>query len=115
MIKHIETDVVGDTYRRAKTVLLNNPREGIKSIDFILEDLTNKSNGTYAKEEVGIVSLSFSEHELNKDINLINPFTDEIIGKKLLKDILNDSFFLLHSLMIHAENNYSQVKELGNE
>lgn len=102
-INYIETDNAGDTYRRAKAVILSNPREHIKSVEFVLEDLTNKSDGTYAKEHVGSVIFSLTQENLKTKLNLINPTDGSSLGTKNIEVALQETFVLLYSLLLHTQ------------
>lgn len=103
-INHIESNIAGDKYRRAKTVVLNNPKGGTKSITYAQEDVINLLDGTSAFSDTGSLVVALTDDIMTKKIDMINPATGDILGQKTVAEMVNTAFVFLHSLYIHQEN-----------
>lgn len=109
-VNHVQTDIPGDIYYRAKSVVLNNPKDGIKSVSFAMEKIVNLNNGEYVATEAPTLVFNIDDNQMKNSIALRNPQTNEIVGQAVIGKLFSDVFVALHSLM-----NYVEEQELTHE
>lgn len=103
MINHYQTDIAGDTYRRAKSVILNNPKGGTKSVSYALEDIINLKDGKFVSTDAPTLVGNIDSEDLSQTITLYHPTTNQVVGQAKLGDLSNQIFVALHSYMIYLE------------
>lgn len=111
---HIESDIPGDSYRRVKEMRLLNPKGGIKSIEYYQEDFINLLNNQKTTTNAPVLRFQLDSNKLSEVIDLVNPDTGEIIGKKSLAEIVQTTFLFAHSLYIYTENDEMKKSPLLN-
>ena len=51
MTNYVQTQDAGDIYVRAKSIILNNPKDGVKSVTFSREQIVNLKDGKFIKHK----------------------------------------------------------------
>ena len=51
MTNYVQTQNAGDIYVRAKSIILNNPKDGVKSVTFSREQIVNLKDGKFIKHK----------------------------------------------------------------
>jgi len=114
MANYRETQVSGDSWIRAKRIILENPLNSPPQAHFIEErvivagtELADMSTDGYIKINVLGTPLNDTMTDPTTSFNLLNPETDEVIGTATYSDI----YAIMYSLHRHlaairdAQNN----------
>ena len=52
MTNYVQTQDAGDIYVRGKSIILNNPKDGVKSITFAREQIVNLKDGDFISSDL---------------------------------------------------------------
>ncbi|NYR09622.1 hypothetical protein [Psychrobacter sp. BI730] len=102
--KHKQTDSAGDSYERAKSVVLNNPKDGQRSITFNKELVINLADGTtmHTDKDILVYNAPVTADERAEVITLYNLEGQEV-GEKTAGEIDDLIGLFLNSALLDAE------------
>ena len=75
MTNYVQTQDAGDIYVRAKSITLNNPKDGIKSVTFSREQIVNLKDDKFIASDLSAIVGNFDDDELTKTLTLYHPLT----------------------------------------
>lgn len=102
--RHKQTDIAGDSYERAKSVVLNNPKDGQRSITFNKELVINLADGTtmHTDKDILVYNAPVGADERAEVITLYN-LEGQIVGDKTAGEIDDLISMFLNSVLLKAE------------
>jgi len=98
MINYQQTTVAGESWIRAKQIVIHNPYAETQSATFLEEKVVNLSDGTVLKNDYSGLSEIFDANNATETFDLLNPETGTVIGSATYQDV----YVMLHSLYYHA-------------
>ena len=112
----IQSDVPGDMYIRAKSVVLNNPKDGIKSATFNLEKIINLINdeSTSISANSIVSNMPQTQEEYIEKIPLID-LKGNVLGEMMRGEMLEKMMLFLNSEMIYTYNKINNIKTNASE
>ena len=104
--RHKQTDIAGDSYERAKSVVLNNPKDGQRSITFNKELVINLADGTtmHTDKDILVYNAPVTADERAEIITLYN-LEGQVVGDKTAGEIDDLIGLFLNSALLAAEIN----------
>lgn len=93
-MKYKETPITGTAWERSYQVTINNPLNGVPSITFKKERVSELSDGTLTNTPIGETQAAFTTPEAEFDI--VHPDTGEVIGKSTHQQV----YLMLHGLFL---------------
>lgn len=100
MTNYVQTQDAGDIYVRAKSIILNNPKDGVKSVTFSREQIFNIKDGNFIPSDLSAIVGNFDESELTKTLTLYHPLTMEKLGEKNIGELAQQLEIWLFSYMV---------------
>lgn len=97
MPNYKESVVVGDSWVRARRVVVENPIDETPAISFIEEQIINLPEQAIT-QSAGNVSEPFTPDNAQEQFSLLNPETGEVVGTATYQDV----YVALHSLYYHV-------------
>lgn len=97
MANYKESKVSGQSWTRCKTVICENPNDGVKAITFIEEDIVSIKDRTIATQSGSTVQV-FDAENAKEEFNLVHPDTGKLLGKSTFEQ----AYAMLHSLYLHT-------------
>ena len=92
-----QTSIVGDSWIRARRVVVENPYQGRPTISFVEEKVINLPGNTPLTFLTGGLKETLTTVNATQEFNLVNPITGDVIGVATLQDVQ----VMLHSLYYH--------------
>ena len=108
MTNYVQTQDAGDIYVRAKSIILNNPKDGINSVTFSREQIVNLKDGNYIPSDLSAIVGNFDDDELTKTITLYHPLTMEKLGEKNIGELAQQLEIWLFSYMVELDKRQQQ-------
>ena len=87
MTNYVQTQDAGDIYVRAKSIILNNPKDGVKSVTFSREQIINLKDGNFIPSDLSAIVGNFDSDELSKTLTLYHPLTMQPLGEKNIGEL----------------------------
>jgi len=97
MSNYKQTSVVGESWVRAYSIIINNLINQPKTIHFQEEKAIVTDDGDVLTKRVGEVSEKFNDENANTEFDLLNPETGEVIRTTTYSEV----YAILHSLYMH--------------
>lgn len=97
MANYRETGVRGESWVRAKRIVIDNPLEGIPNVKFIEEKVINLTDERYFKT-IGSMEAPASEDIMHEEIPLIDPVTSLPTEKSIT---YGEAYNVLKSAYLH--------------
>ena len=113
MTNYVQTQDAGDIYVRAKSIILNNPKDGVKSVTFSREQIVNLKDGNFIPSDLSAIVGNFDDDELTKTLTLYHPLTMEKLGEKNIGELAQQLEIWLFSYMVELDKR--QQKPLTDE
>jgi len=82
MTNYVQTQNAGDIYVRAKSITLNNPKDGVKSVTFSREQIVNLKDGNFIPSDLSAIVGNFDADELTKNFNAVSSIDDAALRRK---------------------------------
>ena len=108
MTNYVQTQDAGDIYVRAKSIILNNPKDGVKSVTFSREQIVNLKDGNFIPSDLSAIVGNFDESELTKTLTLYHPLTMEKLGEKNIGELAQQLEIWLFSYMVELDKRQQQ-------
>ena len=108
MTKYVQTQDAGDIYVRAKSIILNNPKDGVKSVTFSREQIVNLKDGNFISSDLSAIVGNFDDDELAKTLTLYHPLTMEKLGEKNIGELAQQLEIWLFSYMVELDKRQQQ-------
>ena len=108
MTNYVQTQDAGDIYVRAKSIILNNPKDGINSVTFSREQIVNLKDGNYIPSDLSAIVGNFDDDELTKTLTLYHPLTMEKLGEKNIGELAQQLEIWLFSYMVELDKRQQQ-------
>lgn len=108
MTNYVQTQDAGDIYVRAKSIILNNPKDGINSVTFSREQIVNLKDGNYIPSDLSAIVGNFDDDELTKTFTLYHPLTMEKLGEKNIGELAQQLEIWLFSYMVELDKRQQQ-------
>ena len=108
MTNYVQTQDAGDIYVRAKSIILNNPKDGVKSVTFSREQIVNLKDGKYIPSDLSAIVGNFDADELTKTLTLYHPLTMEKLGEKNIGELAQQLEIWLFSYMVELDKHQQQ-------
>lgn len=108
MTNYVQTQDAGDIYVRAKSITLNNPKDGIKSVTFSREQIVNLKDGNFIPSDLSAIVGNFDADELNKTLTLYHPLTMQPLGEKNIGELVQQLGIWLFSYMVELDKRQQQ-------
>lgn len=96
--KYQNTAVTGESWLRAKRIVIDNPLNGIPSVKFVEERVVNLEGGEQYFRDQGVLERQFTEGQMGHEIPLLDPETGEPTGQAVT---YGEAYNLLFSTYIH--------------
>ena len=109
MTNYVQTQDAGDIYVCAKSIILNNPKDGIKSVTFSREQIVNLKDGNYIPSDLSAIVGNFDAEELTKTLTLYHPLTMQPLGEKNIGELAQQLEVWLFSYMIELDKRQQQL------
>lgn len=90
--------VTGESWLRAKRIVIDNPLNGIPSVKFVEERVVNIAGGEQYFRDQGVLELTATEASMTKEIPLLDPETGESTGQVVT---YGEAYIMLFSAYIH--------------
>ena len=103
MTNYVQTQDAGDIYVRAKSIILNNPKDGVKSVTFSREQIVNLKDGNFIPSDLSAIVGNFDDDELAKTLTLYHPLTMEKLGEKNIGELAQQLEVWLFSYMVELD------------
>lgn len=108
MTNYVQTQDAGDIYVRAKSIILNNPKDGVKSVTFSREQIVNLKDGNFIPSDLSAIVGNFDDDELSKTLTLYHPLTMEKLGEKNIGELAQQLEIWLFSYMVELDKRQQQ-------
>lgn len=108
MTNYVQTQDAGDIYVRAKSIILNNPKDGVKSVTFSREQIVNLKDGNFIPSDLSAIVGNFDDDELTKNLTLYHPLTMEKLGEKNIGELAQQLEIWLFSYMVELDKRQQQ-------
>ena len=108
MTNYVQTQDAGDIYVRAKSIILNNPKDGVKSVTFSREQIVNLKDGNFIPSDLSAIVGNFDDDELSKTLTLYHPLTMEKLGEKNIGELAQQLEIWLFSYMVELDKHQQQ-------
>ena len=108
MTNYVQTQDAGDIYVRAKSIILNNPKDGVKSVTFSREQIVNLKDGNFIPSDLSAIVSNFDDDELTKNLTLYHPLTMEKLGEKNIGELAQQLEIWLFSYMVELDKRQQQ-------
>ena len=108
MTNYVQTQDAGDIYVRAKSIILNNPKDGVKSVTFAREQIVNLKDGKFIPSDLSAIVGNFDDDELTKTLTLYHPLTMEKLGEKNIGELAQQLEIWLFSHMVELDKRQLQ-------
>ena len=108
MTNYVQTQDAGDIYVRAKSIILNNPKDGVKSVTFSREQIVNLKDGNFIPSDLSAIVGNFDNDELAKTLTLYHPLTMEKLGEKNIGELAQQLEIWLFSYMVELDKRQQQ-------
>ena len=108
MTNYVQTQDAGDIYVRAKSIILNNPKDGVKSVTFSREQIVNLKDGNFIPSDLSAIVGNFDNDELEKTLTLYHPLTMEKLGEKNIGELAQQLEIWLFSYMVELDKRQQQ-------
>ena len=108
MTNYVQTQDAGDIYVRAKSIILNNPKDGVKSVTFSREQIVNLKDGNFIPSDLSAIVGNFDDDELSKTLTLYHPLTMEKLGEKNIGELAQQLEIWLFSYMVELDKRQLQ-------
>lgn len=92
------TAVTGESWLRAKRIVIENPLNGIPTAKFVEERVVNIAEGEQYFRDQGVLEVTTSEANITNEIPLLDPETGEPTGQVVT---YGEVYALLFSAYIH--------------
>lgn len=108
MTNYVQTQDAGDIYVRAKSIILNNPKDGVKSVTFSREQIVNLKDDNFIPSDLSAIVGNFDDDELSKTLTLYHPLTMEKLGEKNIGELAQQLEIWLFSYMVELDKRQQQ-------
>lgn len=108
MTNYVQTQDAGDIYVRAKSIILNKPKDGVKSVTFAREQIVNLKDGKFIPSDLSAIVGNFDDDELAKTLPLYHPLTMEKLGEKNIGELAQMLEIWLFSYMVELDKRQQQ-------
>lgn len=108
MTNYVQTQDAGDIYVRAKSMILNNPKDGVKSVTFSREQIVNLKDSNFIASDLSAIVGNFDADELTKTLTLYHPLTMEKLGEKNIGKLVQQINIWLFSYMVELDKRQQQ-------
>lgn len=108
MTNYVQTQDAGDIYVRAKSIILNNPKDGVKSVTFSREQIVNLKDGNFIPSDLSAIVGNFDDDELSKTLTLYHPLTMQPLGEKNIGELAQQLEIWLFSYMVELDKRQQQ-------
>lgn len=108
MTNYVQTQDAGDIYVRAKSIILNNPKDGVKSVTFSREQIVNLKDGNFIPSDLSAIVGNFDADELTKTLTLYHPLTMQPLGEKNIGEMAQQLEIWLFSYMVELDRRQQQ-------
>lgn len=108
MTNYVQTQDAGDIYVRAKSITLNNPKDGVKSVTFAREQIVNLKDGNFIPSDLSAIVGNFDDDELTKTLMLYHPLTMQPLGEKNIGELAQQLEIWLFSYMVELDKRQQQ-------
>ena len=109
MTNYVQTQDAGDIYVRAKSIILNNPKDGVKSVTFSREQIVNLKDGNFIQSDLPAIVGNFDDDELTKTLTLYHPLTMQTLGEKNIGELAQQLEIWLFSYMVELDKRQQQT------
>lgn len=82
LTKYSQSSITGESWVRAKRIVIDNPNDDSKMIRFIEEMLIN-IDGRIIAEDLGSLRMDITDEDMGKEITIIDPTTGEPTGQRI--------------------------------
>ena len=114
MTNYVQTQDAGDIYVRAKSIILNNPKDGVKSVTFSREQIVNLKDGNFIPSDLSAIVGNFDDDELTKILTLYHPLTMQPLGEKNIGELAQQLEIWMFSYMVELDKRQQQSPQLTN-
>lgn len=108
MTNYVQTQDAGDIYVRAKSIILNHPKDGIKSVTFSREQIVNLKDDNFIASDLSAIVGNFDADELTKTLTLYHPLTMQPLGEKNIGELAQQLEVWLFSYMVELDKRQQQ-------
>ena len=108
MTNYVQTQDAGDIYVRAKSIILNNPKDGVKSVTFSREQIVNLKDGNFIQSDLPAIVGNFDD-ELTKTLTRYHPLTMQTLGEKNIGELAQQLEIWLFSYMVELDKRQQQT------
>lgn len=108
MTNYVQTQNAGDIYVRAKSIILNNPKDGVKSVTFSREQIVNLKDGNFIPSDLSAIVGNFDADELTKTLTLYHPLTMQPLGEKNIGELVQQLEVWLFSYIVELDKRQQQ-------
>ena len=108
MTNYVQTNEAGDIYVRAKSIVLNNPKDGVKSVTFSREQIVNLKDGNFISSDLSATVGNFDDAELAKTLTLYHPLTMQPLGEKNIGEMAQQLEIWVFSYMVELDRRQQQ-------
>lgn len=98
MSNYKQSTVTGDSWVRAKRVVIENSLDGTPAITFIEEQVISTAQGIAPIKEVGCVCEPFDATNALEEFPVYHPETGVFLGSSTYQD----AYVMLHNLYMHV-------------
>ena len=112
MTNYVQTQDAGDIYVRAKSIILNNHKDGVKSVTFSREQIVNLKGGNFIPSDLSAIVGNFDDDELSKTLTLYHPLTMEKLGEKNIGELAQQLEIWLFSYMVELDKRQQQPPKI---
>ena len=109
MTNYVQTQDAGDIYVRAKSIILNNPKDGVKSVTFAREQIVNLKDSNFISSDLSAIVGNFDDDEITKTLTLYHPLTMQPLGEKNIGELVQQLEVWLFSYMVELDKRQQQL------
>ena len=97
-INYQYSTVTGESWLRAKRIVIDNPLNGVPAVKFVEERVVNIAGGEQYFRDQGVLELTATEANMGNEIPLLDPETGESTGQVVT---YSEAYTMLLSAYIH--------------